>query len=236
MGRTIAKSHIYHSRENFGYEGEQENQRKGILEYLIKWKDHPMEDSTWMTATMLQKSGVTIKDLMERSPWFVFTWGLWCRISQVGAFFSITSHDKSVDFIGKWNFHKCFHHQRGSLLCNSSFKWMYPTFGEYPLESSSQINSSTQSYIQMWAITSASLYKASLTFSQFYTPGDRDLSHLLWPPMRGSEYPAFHGIPWLHQEKYDLSHFQAKGPNQFKITYCCRPSRLVCHQWFQKTK
>ena len=41
---------------------------KEYYEYLIKWKDHPMEDSTWMTTTMLQKSGVTVKYLMERSP------------------------------------------------------------------------------------------------------------------------------------------------------------------------
>ena len=41
---------------------------KEYYEYLIKWKDHPMEDSTWMTTTMLQKSGVTVEDLMGRSP------------------------------------------------------------------------------------------------------------------------------------------------------------------------
>ena len=26
---------------------------KEYYEYLIKWKDHPIENSTWMTATML---------------------------------------------------------------------------------------------------------------------------------------------------------------------------------------
>ena len=41
---------------------------KEYYEYLIKWKDHPIEDSTWMTTTMLQKSGVTVEDLMDRSP------------------------------------------------------------------------------------------------------------------------------------------------------------------------
>ena len=41
---------------------------KEYYEYLVKWKDRPLEDSTWMTTTMLQKSGVTIKDLMDRSP------------------------------------------------------------------------------------------------------------------------------------------------------------------------
>ena len=37
-------------------------------EYLIKWKDHRIEDSTWMTTTMLQKSDVTFEGLMEKSP------------------------------------------------------------------------------------------------------------------------------------------------------------------------
>ena len=41
---------------------------KEYYEYLVKWKDHPLEDSTWMTTTMLQKSGVAIEDLMDRSP------------------------------------------------------------------------------------------------------------------------------------------------------------------------
>ena len=41
---------------------------KEYYKYLIKWKYHPLEYSAWMTATMLQKSGVTIKDLMDRSP------------------------------------------------------------------------------------------------------------------------------------------------------------------------
>ena len=41
---------------------------KEYYEYLIKWKNHPIEDSTWMTSTMLQKSGVTVEDLMDMSP------------------------------------------------------------------------------------------------------------------------------------------------------------------------
>ena len=44
-------------------------------EYHIKWKNRPIKDSTWMTATMLQKSGVTVEYLMDRSPWIIFfTW------------------------------------------------------------------------------------------------------------------------------------------------------------------
>ena len=41
---------------------------KEYYEYLIKCKNHPIEDSTWMTATMLQKSDVRVEDLMDRSP------------------------------------------------------------------------------------------------------------------------------------------------------------------------
>ena len=41
---------------------------KEYYEYLIKWKDHTIEDSTWMTATMLHKNGVITEDLMDRSP------------------------------------------------------------------------------------------------------------------------------------------------------------------------
>ena len=45
---------------------------KEYYEYLIKQKNHPIEDSTWMIATMLQKSGVTVEDLMIGSPWIIF--------------------------------------------------------------------------------------------------------------------------------------------------------------------
>ena len=38
------------------------------FQYLIKWKDQPIEDATWMTEAMLQKLGSFVKDLMDRSP------------------------------------------------------------------------------------------------------------------------------------------------------------------------
>ena len=41
---------------------------KEYYEYLIKWKNHPIEDSTWITATMLQKTGIIVEDLMDKSP------------------------------------------------------------------------------------------------------------------------------------------------------------------------
>lgn len=40
---------------------------KEYLEYLVKWKDHPMEDPTWMDETTLQKVGHTIEGIMSKS-------------------------------------------------------------------------------------------------------------------------------------------------------------------------
>lgn len=40
---------------------------KEIYEYLVKWKGHPKEDSTWMRATDIQKNGHLLEDLMSRS-------------------------------------------------------------------------------------------------------------------------------------------------------------------------
>ena len=40
---------------------------KEYLEYLVKWKDRSMEDSTWMDEATLQIAGHSIEDLMSRS-------------------------------------------------------------------------------------------------------------------------------------------------------------------------
>ena len=40
---------------------------KKYYEYLVKWKDRPKEDSTWMSATYIHKSGHSIEYLMRRS-------------------------------------------------------------------------------------------------------------------------------------------------------------------------
>jgi len=37
-------------------------------EYLVKWKDHPVEDSTWMTTTLLHKSRNIVEYLLDKSP------------------------------------------------------------------------------------------------------------------------------------------------------------------------
>ena len=38
------------------------------FQYLIKWKDKPEEDATWMTEGMLQKISRSVEELMDRSP------------------------------------------------------------------------------------------------------------------------------------------------------------------------
>jgi hypothetical protein len=42
--------------------------RKEYLEYLIKWKNHPVEDASWETEAEIQKHGQTVQELMDRSP------------------------------------------------------------------------------------------------------------------------------------------------------------------------
>ena len=37
-------------------------------EYLVKWKNHPPEDATWVTAALIQKSGRNVEDLTNRIP------------------------------------------------------------------------------------------------------------------------------------------------------------------------
>ena len=40
---------------------------KEYYEYLIKWKDKPVEYSTWMSVAYLQQSNYSLEDLMSRS-------------------------------------------------------------------------------------------------------------------------------------------------------------------------
>jgi hypothetical protein len=42
--------------------------RKVYYEYLVKWKDHPIEDCNWITETNIQKHGKTVEELMDRIP------------------------------------------------------------------------------------------------------------------------------------------------------------------------
>ena len=41
--------------------------RKEYLKYLVKWKDHSVEDSTWMDVVALRKVGYSVEDLMSGS-------------------------------------------------------------------------------------------------------------------------------------------------------------------------
>ena len=47
--------------------------RKEYLHYLVKWRDRPMEDSSWLDAAQIQKAVYSVEELMERSHEFSFT-------------------------------------------------------------------------------------------------------------------------------------------------------------------
>jgi hypothetical protein len=42
--------------------------KQDYYEYLVKWKDLPTEDATWMTVAEIQKHGKQFEDLMDKSP------------------------------------------------------------------------------------------------------------------------------------------------------------------------
>jgi hypothetical protein len=42
--------------------------RKEYFEYLVKWKDHPVEDASWENEAEILKHGQTMQELMDRSP------------------------------------------------------------------------------------------------------------------------------------------------------------------------
>jgi hypothetical protein len=41
---------------------------KQYFEYMVKWKNHPVEDVSWETEAEIQKHGKTVQELMDRSP------------------------------------------------------------------------------------------------------------------------------------------------------------------------
>ena len=52
-----------------------QTRRKEYLQYLIKWKNHPIEDSSWLDASQIQHAGYSIKELMDQSHEFSSTSG-----------------------------------------------------------------------------------------------------------------------------------------------------------------
>jgi hypothetical protein len=42
--------------------------RKEYLEYMVKWRNHPVEDASWETEAVIQRHGQTMQELMDRSP------------------------------------------------------------------------------------------------------------------------------------------------------------------------
>ena len=40
--------------------------KKDYLEYLVKWKERPIEYSTWMNVAEMESNGFTIVDIMKR--------------------------------------------------------------------------------------------------------------------------------------------------------------------------
>ena len=42
--------------------------RKMHPEYLVTWKDHLVEDSSWVTEPDILKHGKNVRDLMDKSP------------------------------------------------------------------------------------------------------------------------------------------------------------------------
>jgi len=47
---------------------DRKTRRKQYFEYLMKWKNHPVEDASWETEAVIQKHGQTVQELMDRSP------------------------------------------------------------------------------------------------------------------------------------------------------------------------
>ena len=45
---------------------EKRTKQRDYLEYLVKWKGHPVEDSTWMDAKELETKGYSVADLLNR--------------------------------------------------------------------------------------------------------------------------------------------------------------------------
>jgi hypothetical protein len=55
--------------ENILYKNiSKKTKRKVYYEYLVKWKDYPIEDANWITENDIQKDGMTVEELMYKIP------------------------------------------------------------------------------------------------------------------------------------------------------------------------
>ena len=61
MVTNLEFGHILNTRVS------KKTRKKEYLEYLVKWKDHLIEESTWMDEAALQQVRHSVEDLMSRS-------------------------------------------------------------------------------------------------------------------------------------------------------------------------
>lgn len=48
--------------------------QKEYLQYLVKWKNCPIEDSLWLDARQIEQMGSLVEKIMDRSHDFFFPW------------------------------------------------------------------------------------------------------------------------------------------------------------------
>ncbi len=51
-----------------------QTRRKEYLQYLVKWKNRPIEDSSWLDARQIEQTGSSVKKLMDQSHDFLLPW------------------------------------------------------------------------------------------------------------------------------------------------------------------
>ena len=44
-----------------------QTRRKEYVQYLVKWKNRPIEDSSWLDARQIEQTGSSVEELMDRS-------------------------------------------------------------------------------------------------------------------------------------------------------------------------
>jgi hypothetical protein len=57
-----------HMEKFFYHRIGKKTRRKTYFEYLVKWKGHPIEDSSWKNEATIQKHGKSVQELMDRNP------------------------------------------------------------------------------------------------------------------------------------------------------------------------